>query len=83
MTPNDIQVLLHCYCSPEPHPRLAAPAVSEAVNAFIKSGILAKHDTDELRYKPTAKGEALIQMLCKTPLPEQVYVDPRFKQEEH
>lgn len=35
MSPNDIEVLIHCFGSREPHPRLTAPAVRDALDRFM------------------------------------------------
>jgi hypothetical protein len=73
MTPNDIEVLIHCYVTPCIHPRIEAPAVIGAMRAFASEGILEKQDGE--MYSVTDKGEALMNMLCSTPLPVQVWAD--------
>ena len=102
MTPSDIEVLLHYHCSPEPHPRIDAPAVREVTKRFLKDGIIKKADrrlpipdfykeislTDSYEeislnsYITTEKGTAWVKMICETPYPKMVYVDPR-KQKDH
>jgi hypothetical protein len=81
MTPNDINILLHFYTTPEPLPRADAPAVKEAVLSFVQREILvwevesANEGTG--RYRVTQKGEKLVRMLCDTPDPVQEWLDPR------
>jgi hypothetical protein len=77
MTPNDIEVLLHCHCSLEPHPRNHAPAVEAALGMFIRQGIIecgSKKDT----FNVTERGAVLVQMLCDTPFPITNWTDPRI-----
>ena len=75
MTPNDIDVLLHYYVSQDPHPRLHAPAVREAITRFLKDGILTPAGTGDSEYDTTTRGTALVKVLCSTTLPTQVLVD--------
>lgn len=81
MTPNDINILLHFYTTPEPLPRKNAIAVQEAVLSFIQRGILVweVESANEApgQYRVTQKGEKLVRMLCDTPDPVQVWLDPR------
>jgi hypothetical protein len=72
VTPNLIEVLLHCYVSPEPHPRIHAPAVREALDwLHDRDLVYAKSD----RYATTVRGEAWIEMLLATPLPSMAWID--------
>ena len=86
MTPNQLEVLLHYHVSPTTHPRSGAPAVLEAVEWGIREGLLEPavqgvHPLPEAPmrgpHQTTAKGAALVQMLCDTPLPVKQFVDPR------
>jgi hypothetical protein len=84
LTPNDIDVLLHYYVSPEEHDRVTAPAVRETIARFKAEGILeARSETNRTNhgssYNVTPKGEILINMLCDTPFPESYWRDPRGK----
>lgn len=72
MTPNDIDVLLHYNSSPAEHPRISAPAVKDAIHRFVRAGVF-EADTKNL----TEKGRVLVEMLCATPMPVQVWVDGR------
>jgi len=75
MTPNEIEILIHCHCIASPHPRLGAEAVDEAIAMFLGAGILISVGASY--YKTTSRGAALVNLLCQTPLPEQRWVDPR------
>lgn len=77
MTPNDIEVLLHVHCSPEPHPRQDAPAVESTIDAFLHSGLIEPRVRLAGMYTTTERGKMLVEMLCATPWPEQRWVDPR------
>lgn len=75
MTPNDVEILLHFHCSGIPHPRASAPAVRESIARFIDAGALTHGGP--AGYMTTAKGDAWVQMICDTPEPIHMYVDPR------
>lgn len=63
-TPNNIEVLLHCYTqSFEPHPRHDAEAVLSALDLFIYSGLIYK--TGEKLYCVTPKGAKVVEALCE------------------
>lgn len=73
MTPNDIEVLIHCYVTPAPHPRRSAPAVHDAIDMLLREGLI--YETNEGCYGTTERGAAHITQLCDTPFPKQVWVD--------
>lgn len=79
MTPSDIEVLLHFYTCPEPHPREDAPAVRDAINGFLTAGLLIRRPSSRPCdvYEVTDGGRMLVEMLCATPFPERRWVDPR------
>lgn len=86
MTPNDIEVLLHCYTSPAPHPRIHAPKVQQALGMFTRQGIIeADHERNKSSiggsncFNVTEQGAVLIKMLCDTPFPiaHTEWTDPR------
>lgn len=79
MSPNDIEVLIHCHCGVGPHEREGAPAVRAAIARFIADGIIDLTPDAKGHYHTTARGAALMAMLCTTPMPEgeNVWVDPR------
>ena len=39
-SPNEIEVLIHCHCTPGPHPRAHAPAVQYALNKLAECGAI-------------------------------------------
>ncbi len=77
--PNNIEVLLHCHCSPEPHPRFDAPAVKDALRLLLRAGcieVVKKPDSeDERRYRTTDKGRAWVKALCEVEEPRAIYID--------
>ena len=73
-SPNEIEVLIHCHCTPGPHPRHQAPAVKEALSKLHDCGAIEWHDEG---WRTTALGAAWLCALQRVPLPRQqmVYVD--------
>ena len=72
MTPSDIEILIHHHVCPERHPRFDAPAVQETIRFFVRAKIFEETDNS---YTTTERGEALVELLCKTELPQQAWVD--------
>lgn len=55
LTPSDLEVLIHCHAIPTPHPRWEAPAVREALNMFLKAGIIeVNHHLTDRHYAETS-----------------------------
>jgi len=79
MTPNDLEILIHCYVSPEEHPRINAPAVMESIGKFVDDDILEERitDGDKMLFKVTEKGVAFLRMILSTPYPIKVWINPR------
>lgn len=82
MTPNEIEMLIHFHTSSAPHPRRNAPAVKSSTAWMLQSDLIREAPVDDgvdafMHYVTTAKGAAMIQILCDTPLPECRFVDPR------
>lgn len=80
--PSDIEVLLWCHVRPEPHEsheRLEAPAVHRAICCFLDQGLIYPVPEHPGVYHTTKRGQALIVMLLRTPLPvaDSVWRDPR------
>ena len=82
----DLEVLLHCYYSPEAHPREDAPAVQSSYKLLECYGLIEPIcymvgvDTTNLsKYKITERGRAHIQQLCNLPLPSSAWVDSNGK----
>jgi hypothetical protein len=78
-TPNDIEIILHYYCTSSPHERIDAPAVLESIEMFKHNEML--YDKQERGcYGLTNKGIAWVQMLQSLPFPRQIYVDQNNKE---
>ena len=73
-TPSDIEVIIHYYCFPVPHPRFDAPAVQGALNHFLAHGLIVV-DCGPSGYATTPKATAWIKMLCATPYPRMAWTD--------
>lgn len=72
-TPNHIEVLIHCHVSPEPHPRLNAPAVQAALRDMADNGLI-RHVHDGV-YETTDLGCAHVRQLCRLDLPQRQWLD--------
>jgi len=80
MTPNDIEILIHCHCCPLPHPRCDSPAVKEALISFVNEGLVYVDDSDEVdTYRTTPRGYAHLEQLCSLELPIQQWIDSNGK----
>lgn len=66
-SPSNLEVLLHCFYSPAPHPRFNAPAIKEGVEYLLKNGMIFHHQGDV--YRSTEKGDAFINHLMSIPFP--------------
>lgn len=76
MTPNDLEILIHCHVSPTPHPRFDAPGVKKALDDLVECGLIVLHNGNCGIYSTTDRGNAHMQVLCYIPLPEKKWVDP-------
>ena len=76
MTPNDIEILIHCHVSGQPHPRLEAPAVQDSLAHFEQAGMIVQTQSNNV-YSTTPGGQKLMEMLCDTPFPKEEWFDPR------
>lgn len=74
MTPNDIEVLIHCSCSAVKHPRYDAPAVKDSLKMFIDLGMIEATSEPSV-FNVTEKGRAHLIQLCNTPFPTCKWVD--------
>ena len=80
MTPLEIDLLLHYYCSPEPHERIDNELHLATVRDFVEKGLLIELPEPN-QYGSKFKGnfEALdiyIKAICDVPLPEKRWVIP-------
>ena len=74
MTPNAIEVLIHCHVCPLPHPRCDAPAVFEELQSMFRNGLIEPIPDSPGCYRTTARGRAHIQQLCETTWPVQAWI---------
>jgi len=74
MTPNDIEILIHCHVSSQVHPRYDAPAVRATLEKFEEVGLIEKAE-GATYYRTTEMGDAYVRVLCSTPLPTRRWVD--------
>lgn len=73
MTPNDIEILLHCHTSSTQHPRMNAPAVRSAFESLETNGLIEQHK--EGYFVTTDRGKAHVHTLCSTPWPIRKWVN--------
>ena len=82
LNPNIIEVLLHCYISPRPHPRFDAPAVQEALHLLEVRELIAPTDPPPadpmapFAYRTTEGGVFLVKALCAVPFPVKKWAMP-------
>lgn len=72
--PAHVELLMHYYCSPEPHER----ADSDMVKTFTAQLLIEKAiEWDEKinSYRTTARGEAWVKLICNTPIPTPAFID--------
>lgn len=86
ITPNDLDVLIHYYTTPGHHPRLWAPGVWDAVNKFIRDGVLVNPSGEAVQLDAcglvvSEMGVAWLKLMLNTPYPIQKWVDPRTETE--
>ena len=74
MTPNGIEVLIHCHVCPLPHPRRDAPAVEEELRSLKLNGLIEERPGTNDVFITTARGRAHIEQLCSTPWPVQAWI---------
>ena len=73
-TPYELSIILHHYGSLDRFPRADAPLYSPTVQSLMQAGVL---DYVEGIPRTTERGFHFVEMLLQTPLPEQVWRDPR------
>lgn len=74
LTPNDIDVLIHCRTTPEPHPYLHTPAGQESHRKLERNGVIY-FDTKAGWFRTTAKGDAHVRQICALPFPTTAFID--------
>ena len=70
MNANDLEILLRCHAHDSENKKSELFLVSNGLATMDCSG-----DSDILSLTP--RGKAFVVMLCRTPLPEEVWTDPR------
>lgn len=78
-TPSNLELLLHHYYSPEPHPRRHAPAIRQG-ERFLMLELMIRSTSTEGVWEVTDKGITFIKHLLTVPFPEQVWVMPPYGQ---
>lgn len=79
MTPNAIEILIHCHSCPMPHPRRGAHAVEEELRSLQENELIEPDPSVPNGYRTTDRGRAHIEQLCSTAWPVQVWVDSNGK----
>ena len=77
-SPNNIEVLLHCYTSPSPHPRAHAPSVKDALKAFENCGVIEPGEEEGV-FVTRPLGNAWVRALCLTAIPRSAFIDENGK----
>jgi hypothetical protein len=78
LTPNELEILIHCHTTPTAHPRHDAPAVQEALAWFMEDGIIKPTDTCRV-FTTTNKGRAWLSDILATPMPRQAWINSSGK----
>lgn len=80
MTPLALEMLIwFCTRAPEagPFENIRLGPQSEIVEWFLRDGIVTQEPVPLLVYRATDKGHAWLSLILATPMPKQVWVDPR------
>ncbi len=75
-TPSNLELLLHCHYSPEPHPRLDAPAIKEGMDYLLKCGMVTLSGPKPFVMTTTDKGRFYIDHLMTIPFPRATWETP-------
>lgn len=73
MTPNAIEILIHCHVCADQHPRMSAPAVRSTFESLETNGLIEQHEKGY--FVTTDRGKAHIDQLCSLKWPVQRWVD--------
>lgn len=79
MTPFEIELLIHYYCSASPFPRNDAPIMEDTIKWFLENDLIEFYGKEKDCYRTTDKGEAHIIQLCSLDLPERAWVGSNGK----
>lgn len=72
---GELDIIIHHYTTPSPYEDCGQTYYATVINKLIEIGMI---DAETKRCTP--KGCAFIEMLQSTPIPEQVWIDPRTKE---
>lgn len=75
LSPADVNFLLHCHYSPEPHPNIESMVHSRLVEDWLCEGVIEPVLGEPSRFMPTALGRAWIGAILATPMPTLAYLD--------
>lgn len=77
-SPFLFRLLFDFYALAEDPPNMDYPGVIEATEEFLKMGIIQPSKMEGKKYETSPLGDAWVQMILETPLPEIRFVDPRL-----
>lgn len=77
-TPFQLDIVLHHYASTARYPREDAPIYGEEIAHLMQSGVIEYREGIP---RTTRLGDHFVEMLLQTPLPLEVWVDPRTHKE--
>ena len=72
MTPNAIEILIHCHVCPLPHPR--RDEVAEELASLLANQLIEDEPGSPGGYRTTLRGRLHVQQLCNTAWPVSVFV---------
>lgn len=72
MTPNDIDVLLNHFKEGSQDEEIESGDIRQSIQELMSDGLLQDLQGT---IRITRKGEALVTVLCNTPMPRQLWVD--------
>ena len=71
MSPLHLEILLHAYAKPFPHP--SGMLVASYTDELVREGLLYQVD-GEAFYRTTPRGCAHVRQLCGLPYPQQAWI---------
>ncbi len=75
LAPIHIKFMIACYTSPEPMAQLSERHWNSTAGVNVREWLLQQGLIDE-HNKATERGEAWVEFICKTPLPEKKWILP-------
>lgn len=82
-SPLHLKITLHYFVSPEPFETRNPSAACSHCNDLVECGLIERIEANPYGavYQITERGKAFVEMLKRTPLPVNRWMDPRFIQE--